>query len=74
MKTDEKKCPFKAGDVVVYRPTLRGKGLNAMTDLSALKARNKYKISRIVKEVYLVVEGFENSPTGGLFWTEFSAD
>jgi hypothetical protein len=67
------KCPFKAGDTVVYRPTHRGRGLVIMTDLAALIPGNKYKVLRIEREAYVVVEGFENSVGGGLYWTEFAA-
>jgi hypothetical protein len=67
------KCPFKVGDEVIYRPSNKGRGSIIMTDLRALKPGEKYKIVRIDKEVYLVIEGFENSHTGGLYWTEFSA-
>jgi len=67
------KCPFKVGDVVVYRPTLKGRGAVIMTDLAALKPGNKYKIVRIDEDVSVVVEGFENAVGGGLYWTEFSA-
>ena len=45
-----------------------------MTALAALKPGNKYKVVRIEKDVYIVVEGFENAVEGGLYWTEFSAD
>ncbi len=68
------KCPFKVGDTVVYRPTRRGRSTLIMTDLRALRPGNKYKIVRVVNDVYLVVEGFESSVTGGLYWTEFSAE
>jgi hypothetical protein len=68
----KEKCPFKVGDTVVYRPSRHGRGHVIMTDLAALKPGNKYKIVRIVNEVAVVIEGFENSPGGGLYWTEFS--
>jgi hypothetical protein len=45
-----------------------------MTDLAALKPGAKYRIVRIDKEVSVVVEGFEDSPGGGLYWTEFTKD
>ena len=44
-----------------------------MTDLAALKTGEKYKISRIDDEAYVVPEGFENCNPSGLYWTEFSA-
>jgi hypothetical protein len=69
-----KKCPFKVGDTVVYRPSNKGRGAIIMTDLAALKPGNRYKIARIDESVYVVVEGFENTVGGGLYWTEFSSE
>jgi len=66
-----KKCPFKVGEYVQYRPSFEGRGRIIMTDLNALKPGEKYKIIRVVDAYYLVVEGFELSPGGGLYWTEF---
>jgi hypothetical protein len=68
------KCPFKVGDILVYRPSRKGRGAIVMTDLAALKPGNKYKIVRVDNSVYVVVEGFENAVGGGLHWTEFSAE
>lgn len=45
-----------------------------MTDLAKLEPGNKYKVARIDEDTYVVVEGFENSKSGGLYWTEFVAD
>jgi hypothetical protein len=70
---NKEKCPFKVGDLVAYRPSSRGRGLGVMTDLAALKPGNLYKITKIIDESYIVVEGFENTVAGGLYWTEFSA-
>ena len=56
MTMDKEQCPFKLGETVVYRPSGRGRGLVAMTDLSALEPGNKYKIARIDDGVYVVVE------------------
>jgi hypothetical protein len=69
---NNEKCPFKAGDMVVYQPSSRGRGLIIMTDLAALKLGNKYKIARIDNGVSIVIEGFENSAGGGLYWSEFA--
>ena len=63
--------PFKAGDTVIYQPSTRGRGLVIMTDLAALKPGSVYKISRVDKDVYIVLEGFENATGGGVHWTEF---
>jgi hypothetical protein len=67
-------CPFKVGETVRYTPSSRGRGHVIMTDLAALKPGAKYRIARIDKEVAVVVEGFEDSPGGGLYWTEFTKD
>jgi len=66
--------PFKAGDTVIYRPSARGKGLVVMTDLAALQPGKRYKVARIDDGVFVVLEGFEDSMAGGLFWTEFSSE
>jgi hypothetical protein len=67
-------CPFKVGEVVRYTPTRRGRHLGVMTDLAALKPDEKYRIAKIHKDAYVVLEGFEYSPAGGLYWTEFKRD
>jgi len=73
MGANQENCPFKVGDTVVYRPSSRGRGLSVMTDFAALEPGRKYRIVRIDKGVYVVLEGFENAVAGGLYWTEFSA-
>ena len=67
----EKECPYKVGDFVIYKPSIRGRDLIIMTDLARLLPGNRYKISRIDDDVYLVVEGFEDCIPSGLYWTEF---
>ena len=68
------KCPFSVGDVVVYRPTNKGRGAIIMTDLAKLVPGAKYKVARIDEDVCIVPAGFEDAVGGGLYWTEFSAD
>jgi hypothetical protein len=68
---NDKECPFKVGETVIYQPTKRGRGLIIMTALAALKAGGSYKIARIDRGNYVVIEGFENAAGGGLYWTEF---
>jgi len=63
--------PFKAGDTVVYKPSSAGLSRSLMTDLAKLQPGKRYKVARIEKDAYLVLEGFASSPTGGLHWTEF---
>ncbi len=72
MSETKQECPFKVGDTVIYRPSGRGRGLVVTTDLAALRPGERYKVARIEKGAYVVVEGFENSPGGGLYWTEFA--
>jgi hypothetical protein len=64
------KCPFKVGDVVVYKPSQRGHALDVMAS-QQLQIGEKYKISSVVDEKYVAVEGYSH-PGGGLYWTEFS--
>lgn len=66
------RCPFRVGDIVIYKPTVRGRGYIIMTDLAKLIPGEKYKIARIDDDNFVVVEGFEHSPGGGLYWTEFA--
>ncbi|MEI8140615.1 MAG: hypothetical protein WCI03_12200 [bacterium] len=60
-------CPFKVGDWVCYKPSIRGRGLQ---EGDFLVPDRNYQILRIEKERYVVVEG-EDHPGGGLYWTEF---
>jgi hypothetical protein len=64
-------CPFKANDIVVYRPSAAGRGKSVMTDFARLEPGKRYRVVRIEKNAYLVLEGFESSAAGGLYWTEF---
>lgn len=62
------KCPFKQGDLVVYRPSRRGHGLD---DADLLEIDKIYRVERIEQENYVVVEGYRH-PGGGIYWTEFA--
>ena len=64
--------PFRVGDWVCYTPTSRGHALGVNTDLSVLVPGQRYRIASIEGPNYIVLAGFENSPSGGLWWTEFS--
>jgi hypothetical protein len=66
-----KTCPFKAGDLVVYRPSLKGFGLEAMAT-ERLVPGQTYRVKEIQKDMYLLPEGYSH-PGGGIIWTEFSA-
>jgi hypothetical protein len=61
------KCPFKAGDYVIYKPSRRGYNLE---DGVRLEIGRKYRVARIEKDNYVVVDGYQH-PGGGLYWTEF---
>ena len=65
------KCPFMVGEFVTYRPTQIGRDKLLHTDFADLQPGSRYKIARIEKEAYVVPEGYEESPEGGLYWTEF---
>jgi hypothetical protein len=71
---NKEECPFQVGDTVIYRPSERGRGLLVMTGLAALQPGKKYRVVSIQKGAYIVVEGFENVPGGGLHWSEFSSE
>jgi hypothetical protein len=73
MEERETTCPFLAGDEVRYSPSSRGRGLVIMTGLPALEPGKIYRIAKIEKRVYVVLEGFECDSAGGLYFSEFSA-
>lgn len=60
-------CVFKQGDWVVYKPSSRGHGLD---DADRLEIGKTYRVERIEKANYVVVEGYRH-PGGGIYWTEF---
>ena len=68
----ENACPFRAGELVTYSPSDHDLGHLVMTEYANLKRGGTYRIARIDKDVYLVLEGFEKAAGGGLFWTLFS--
>ncbi|MFI0347968.1 MAG: hypothetical protein ACH346_04240 [Chthoniobacterales bacterium] len=69
-----KQCPFKIGDKIIYCPSEKGKGAEAMTPLSEkLIPGRQYTVSKIQDSCYVVVEGY-NHPGGGLYWTEFKPE
>lgn len=64
-------CPFKVGDAISYKPSLRGHGLDAMvSDEGRLVPGRVYKVVQIQAESYIVVEGYRHHG-GGIYWTEF---
>ena len=66
-------CPFKVGDLVMYRPSEKGAGLSANNSpWETPKAGETVKIAAITDGKYLTVEGYQH-PGDGLHWSEFSA-
>jgi hypothetical protein len=66
--------PFKIGDIVTYVPTREGLGKSVMTDFHDLVPGNKYRVAQVIGGAYIVPEGYESSPSGGIYWTEFKRD
>lgn len=62
------KCPYRVDEIVIYRPSAKGYSLEMGQRLIPEK---KYKIRRIEKDLYVVVDG-NSHPGGGLHWSEFS--
>ncbi len=73
MNLENEKCPFKVGDHVVYRPSLRGEALDVMASTSEkLTSGKEYTIVGIQKDAYVVVDEYHH-PGWGNYWTEFEA-
>ena len=69
--SDQPKCPYSVGDSVVYDPTEKGYFSDVMASPAGRLVRRKmYRIERIEKDFYVVVEGYSH-PGGGIYWTEF---
>lgn len=51
----------------MYKPSSRG---HALDDADLLEIGKIYRIERIEKENYIVVEDYHH-PGGGIYWTEF---
>ena len=65
-----RKCPFKAGEYVIYQPSQRGHDL---TDGLRPEIGKKYRVESIEKNNYVVIEGYRH-PGGGIYWTEFKRE
>ncbi len=71
MTSGNDRCPFEAGQYVVYRPSSLGMALDVMASPSQkLIPGKEYRIRAIQKGVYVVIEGYDH-PGGGIYWTEF---
>jgi hypothetical protein len=70
--TERKPCPFQVGQTVEYQPSDRGRGLVLMTDEAKLVRGKRYRIAAVRGAEFVLVEGFERTPGGGLHWTEFA--
>jgi hypothetical protein len=65
-------CPFKVGDVVIYRPSGRGLALDIMASATGkLIPEKQYTVAAIQNNNYVLVAEY-NHPGGGIFWQEFS--
>jgi len=66
--------PFKVGEMVRYKPSRRGLGLDANTPPEQKLVPNRaYRIEAVQQDNYIVVEGYRHSG-GGIHWTEFAKD
>jgi|GEM_PF-769875 hypothetical protein len=66
-------CPFKVGDMVIYRPSARGLTTDIMSSPSSqLIPGTAYRIIEVQNNAYVIVEGYHH-PGGGIYWTEFKA-
>jgi len=73
MSNQKQQCSFKVGDRVIYKPSERGWGQVIMSSPSGKLERGKeYTVTAIVKNAYIVVEGYSD-PGGGIHWTEFKS-
>lgn len=71
MTQQEQKCPFKAGDRVIYFPSSRGAAFDVMSSTpEKLIPGHEYVVQEIQKDLYVLVEESKH-PGGGLYWTEF---
>jgi hypothetical protein len=67
------KCPFRVGDIVYYRPSIRGQGLSANDPPNQTpRVGEAVRIMCIANGLYVEVEGYQH-PGGGVYWTEFSS-
>ena len=65
------KCPFKVGDIVVYRPSQHGWGYEVMWPLDErLVPGREYVVREVQNDTYVVVDQ-PRHPPGGIVWTEF---
>ena len=72
--SDLEPLPFRVGDYVRYTPSGRGLALDVMSPPGEKLVPGKtYRIERIAKGSYVVVEGYRH-PGGGIYWTEFTKD
>ena len=63
-------CPFRAGQVVIYKPSVKGWG-SRLPDEN-LVPNERYLVREIADRHYVLVEGY-SSVGGGIYWTEFVA-
>lgn len=67
---NDRACPYEPGDFVVYRPSPDGYARTVMHAPTGQPiVGQRYRVARIVKDFYVVCDGFEDY--AGLYWTEF---
>ena len=65
-------CPFKVGDMVYYRPSVRGHEQSAMQIPKGVpEVGQAVTITKIIDGKYVIYEGYAHR-TGGIYWNEFS--
>lgn len=65
----EGSCPFKVGDLVVFRDRSGKAGFPGEYGLP--NVGQTVRVTAILQGVYLQWEGMGNYPGGGLYWSEF---
>ncbi len=65
------RCPFREGDLVVYKPSRKGRDLDVMSAAAEKLTEDAvYRVRTIQNHMYIIVEGYTH-PGGGIHWTEF---
>lgn len=65
-------CPFSVGQTVYYRPGPRAYGWTVPESMPP--PGTAVKITGIVNQAYILIEGYEDHPGGGMHWQCFSPD
>ena len=65
-------CPFSVGQTVIYRPSDHAYGWTAPESMPM--PGTPVTIAAVKQGGYIVIEGWEDHPGGGMFWANFSPD